>query len=153
MFVLDAEVKEIVESGVAIIVAASDSSGRPQVRYGWAARVHAGGSAIDVFLDAPRSGPLLDNLAQTGRIAMTVGDPISYRSLQFKGSFTGSGAATQEDREWVQRGHEAFLISTALVGDPPEAIRNLWMDDVIRITFSVESAFDQTPGPEAGRQL
>jgi hypothetical protein len=41
----------------------------------------------------------------------------------------------------------------ALIGDPPEIIRSLWLDDIVRLTFDVDAAYDQTPGPEAGKPL
>ena len=48
---------------------------------------------------------------------------------------------------------EAFVVSTSLIGDPPEAIRGMWMDGIVRLAFRVERAFDQTPGPGAGKPL
>jgi hypothetical protein len=32
-------------------------------------------------------------------------------------------------------------------------VRNLWLDEVVRVTFAPEAAFNQTPGPEAGKRL
>jgi hypothetical protein len=153
MYTISPELKELIESGVAIVVATGDSAGRPQMRYGWAARVRDDARSVDVYLDTQRSEQILANLDANGRIAMTVGDPVSYRSVQLKGRFLDRGEPTPDDMEWVQRGHEAFLISTSLVGDPPETIRNLWTEEVLRVTFAVEAAFDQTPGPEAGKPL
>jgi hypothetical protein len=46
-----------------------------------------------------------------------------------------------------------FLITTTLVGDSPTAMRNRWLDDIIRVTFRAECAFDQTPGRHAGIPL
>jgi hypothetical protein len=153
MYTIDRSLKEFIESGVAVIVATGSTGGRPEVRYGWAARVHDDGSTVDVFLDTPRAAATLQNLRDNGRIAMTVAHPVNYRSAQFKGTFREANEPTAEDLAWVERGREAFLVSTSLVGDPPGAIRNLWMDDVVRVTFVVEQAFDQTPGPEAGKPL
>jgi hypothetical protein len=153
MYTIHKDLREFIESGVAVIVATGNADGRPHVRYGWAPRFHDDGSTVDVFLDAPRAAITLRNLRANGRIAMTVAHPVTYRSAQFKGSFRGDGEPTNDDLAWVERGREAFLVSTSLVGDPPGSIRNLWMDEVVRVTFVVEQAFDQTPGPEAGRPL
>jgi hypothetical protein len=153
MYQIDDNLKEFVHSGVAAIVATGDSRRRPHVKMGWSPRVHDDGQTVDVFLDAARASQTLANLRENGRIAMTVVHPVSVRSVQFKGTFRGEGSPSGDDDQWVQRGREEFSVSTALVGDPPEVIRNLWLPDVVRISFVVEQAFDQTPGPEAGKPL
>jgi hypothetical protein len=32
-------------------------------------------------------------------------------------------------------------------------IRAIWLEEVIRLSFTAEQAFDQTPGPNAGQPL
>jgi hypothetical protein len=150
---IDDALKEFLESGVAVLVGTGDHQGRPGVGQGWGPRVHDDGNTVDVFVDTARAQSILANLEENPRIAMTVAHPVSVRSVQLKGAFRGSGEATDIDRSWVQRHREAFVTSTSLVGDPPEVIRNLWLDEVVRLTFSVEAAFDQTPGPGAGKPL
>lgn len=153
MFHIDEPLKDFLESGLAIIVGTASDDGYPHVMYGWGLRVHDDGQTLDVFVDTPRAANAMSDLAENGRIAVTVGEPVSYRSLQFKGTFSGSGEASGDDRAWVTEKREAFLVRASLIGDPPRAIRNLWLDDFHRISFRVERAFDQTPGPEAGRPL
>ena len=152
-FRIDADLKELIESGVAVLVATGDGERRPHVTYGWGRRVREDGVTIDVFLDSARAGQTLSNARANGKIAMTVADPVSVRSAQFKGAFGDTGEASDDDEAWVQRHREAFVVSTSLIGDPPESIRRMWMDEVLRISFRVEQAFDQTPGPNAGRPL
>jgi hypothetical protein len=145
--------KEFVHSGVAVLVSTGDAERRPQIMYGWGPRVRDDGRTVDVFIERERAGCILANAEATGRIAMTVAMPVDHRSYQFKGAFIGTGDATDADREWVQNHRDAFVVTTSLVGDPPEAIRGLWMEDVVRISFTVERAFNQTPGPLAGQPL
>lgn len=147
------QVKEFVESGVGALVGTGDARGRPHVVYGWAPRVAADGTTVDVFLDAARADPTLANLRENGRFAMTMADPVTYRALQLKGTFRESGPPDEADRAWVQRQRAAFLTVTSLIGDPPAVVRNLWMDEVVRVAFAVERAFNQTPGPDAGKPL
>lgn len=152
-FRIDADLKELIESGVAVLVSTGDQDRRPHVAYGWGPRVREDGVTIDVFLDTARAGQTLSNARANGKIAMTVADPVSYRSAQFKGTFGETGEPNDDDEAWVQRHREAFVVTTSLVGDPPTAIRGMWMDEVVRVSFRVERAFDQTPGPNAGRPL
>lgn len=153
MYFINDELKEFIESGVAVAIGTADQSGRPGLTSGWGPRVGADGTTLTVFLETERAAATLANLQETGQIAMVISSPVSYRSLQFKGRWLGKHEATSEDEAWVQRHREAFLTETALVGDPLDVIQNLWMQDVLRIDFSVERAFDQTPGPAAGAQL
>jgi hypothetical protein len=152
-FRIDADLKAFIESGVAVLVATGNEQRRPHVTYGWGPRVRDDGRTIDVFLDTARAGQTLSNAQATRRMAMTVADPVSVRSAQFKGTYVDTGVPADEDSAWVQRHREAFVVSTSLIGDPPDAIRGLWMDDIVRVSFIVEKAFDQTPGPGAGKPL
>ena len=153
MYKIDAELKEFIESGVACLVGTGNAEGRPHVVYGWGPRVRAGGAEVDVFIDAPRSATALSDLRENPRIALTLAHPVSYRSVQLKGSFRSTQEPDDEDLARVQAHRDAFLVTTTLVGDPPNTITNLWMEEVVRVSFAVERAFDQTPGPEAGKPL
>jgi hypothetical protein len=153
LYRVDHELKEFIESGVACLVGTGSAGGRPHLTYGWGPRVAEDGSTVDVFVETARSRSTLSDLAENPRIAMTVAHPVSYRSVQLKGSAVSSGQASDEDLAWVERHRESFLVSTTLVGDPPATIANLWLDDVLRITFAADAAFDQTPGPQAGKPL
>jgi hypothetical protein len=153
MFQIDEQLREFVESGVAVIVGTGDAARRPHVIYGWGPRVHPGGTTIDFFIDRIRSDQALSDVGENPRVALTVTDPVSARSVQFKGAFRESGAPDETDEVWVARHREAFLVTTALIGDPPDIISALWTDEVVRMTFDVERAFDQTPGPVAGSPL
>lgn len=152
-FTIDADLKEFVESGVAVLVGTGDAQRRPHVTYGWGPRVRDDGSTIDVFLDEARAAQTLANARANGRVAMTIADPVSVRSVQFKGAFIEAGEPGEQDIAWVQSHREAFVVQTSLVGDPPAIIRGLWMDEVVRLSFHAEVAFDQTPGPNAGKPL
>lgn len=150
---IDDGLKELLESGVGVLVATGDAHGRPHIAYGWGPRIADDRATVDVFLDTARSAQALADLRSTGQIAMTVAHPVSYRSAQIKGDYRDDGDADDDDRAWVARHRDEFLTATSLVGDPPDAIRNLWMEDVVRVSFTVQRAFDQTPGPEAGKPL
>jgi hypothetical protein len=110
--------------------------------------------SLQVFLECARAIPTVQNLEQTGVIAVTVADPITYRSVQFKGRPTAAGPATAEDQAWVQRHREAFASAVALIGDSPGVRRNAWMEgELLRFDVEIDAAFDQTPGPHAGQPL
>lgn len=153
VYVIDDALKEFVESGVAITVGTAAADGRPAVLLGWGGRVHEDRSTLDIFVDTARAATPLSNIHATGVIAVTFGDPVSYRSIQLKGPVNATGPASAEDTAWVKRHQEAFISAASLVGDPPASITNLFMDSHTRITFTAFHAFDQTPGPDAGQPL
>jgi pyridoxine/pyridoxamine 5'-phosphate oxidase len=153
MYEIDETLKDFIESGVATLIGTGDPSGRPHVAYGWAPRVTDNGRQIEVFIDTARADKTLANVRANGRIAVTFAHPVSYRSVQLKGEFQDVSEPSDADKIYVQRRREDFLTSTSLVGDPPESIRNLWLEDVVRVNLTVNQAFDQTPGPNAGKPL
>jgi hypothetical protein len=153
MYAIDEKLQELIESGVATLVGTGDSHGRPQIAYGWAPRVVDPSGVLEVFVERARAEKTLANLKSNGHIAVTIADPISVRSVQFKGKFLSLSEPSEADRAYVQERREGFVTSTSLIGDPPAIIRALWLDDIQLISFSVDAAFDQTPGPNAGRPL
>lgn len=151
-FIIDDGLRELVESPVSVSVG-TVAGDRPELISGSGPRVGTDRTSISVFLDRARSGPTVENLQENGQIAVTIAAPVSYRSVQFKGRLRGIHEVDERDRAWVQARREMFVTAIALVGDPVQGARNLWMDDLIRIEFEVDDAFDQTPGPNAGRRL
>jgi hypothetical protein len=153
MYRIDDSLKEFIESDVATLVGTGDDEGRPQIAYGWAPRVVNPDGVVEVFLDTARAEGTISNLRANGRIAVTMAHPVSYRSVQIKGKFRDVSDPEEADIPYVQERREGFVTSTSLIGDPPNTIRNMWLDEVIKVAFTVDAAFDQTPGPNAGQPL
>lgn len=153
MFVVDQELTQFIESGIGVLVGTVDATGHPRLAYAWGPRVHPGGARVSVYVDRERSEALLRGREVNPQIATTFTDPISLRSVQLKGRILEVAEPNDAERTWVNRHREAFATTTALIGDHPHAIRNLWMDETVRVDLSVERAYDQTPGPNAGAAL
>jgi hypothetical protein len=154
VFRIDDELKEFIHRGVAVVLGTASAEGRPHVTYVWGPRVVDSRTSFQVFLERPRAEQALANLESTKVAAVTFAEPVSFVSFQLKGRYRGMAPATPEEEEWVQRHRQAFSSQTALVGDSPGARRNAWMDaPLLRLDIDVETAFDQTPGPNAGQPL
>ena len=153
LYRVDDELKDFLESGVAAVVGTASADGRPHVARAWGMRVCEGREAMSIFLETARAAATLADLEATGLIAVTVASPVTYRSVQLKGRWSGKAEADSEDLAWVQRHRDAFATEAALVGDPPNVVRSRWMQDLFRVDFAIERAFDQTPGPLAGQPL
>ncbi|HSE45610.1 MAG TPA: pyridoxamine 5'-phosphate oxidase family protein [Gemmatimonadales bacterium] len=154
MFSFDNDLKALVESPVAVVVGTTNAEKRPHAIYAWGPRVLEDMRSMQVFIEVPRASEVLQNLEATGVIAVTIADPITYRSLQFKGRFRSAAPAEEADLACVQRHREGFASVLSVIGDPRQVIENAWMQcGLIRIEFEIDRAYDQTPGPEAGRPL
>lgn len=150
---IDSSVRALFDSGCATLVGSASPDGKPHLVYGWGPRLSEDGRSLTVFVDRLRSEQTVSNCTGGRPMGVTVADVVSYRSVQVKGRCTAIGEADAVDREWVERHRAAFLTATALVGDPPGVVRRMWMQEVVRFDMTVEAAFNQTPGPEAGQPL
>ncbi len=153
MYRLVDELKAFLESGVGLYVGTGDSARGPQVTRGWGFRVLDDRYSAEVFVDATGGANVSGALRGGGRIAVVAAQPTSYRSIQVKGRCLEVGPPAPGDAAWVQHHRDQYATATALIGQPPAVTRNQWTREVVRIRFTIEEAFDQTPGPRAGRRL
>jgi hypothetical protein len=147
------ELKEFAESSVAVTVGVNHPAHGPRLAGGWGFRLHPESERVEVFVDVRSSGEVVEALRTDGRIAVVLADPVSYRSVQFKGRVIEIGEPSPLDRAWVARTRELYTAGLALIGEAPAVSRNRWTEDVIRVAFAVTDVFDQTPGANAGRRL
>lgn len=152
MFVIDSEMKAFLQGGVASQLGTASAEGRPNAVNAWGPRVNEDGS-LTIFIDTVRAAGPLSNLATNPRAAVIFADPITYRSIQLKGRWRGASRPTPEEERWVARHRDSLSAALAVIGDDPESKRNTAWDDLTRIDLDVDHAFDQTPGPQAGRPL
>lgn len=136
-----------------VVVAAATNDGRPFATLGWGPRVNDAGDRLTVFVEERRATDVLRSIRENGRIAVTYGDPISYRSVQVKGRDCAVVPMAYGDEEAITQHRNTVASNFALTGDPLTGLRNMWMNDFIRLEFTIAEAYDQTPGPNAGRPL
>jgi general stress protein 26 len=154
LFQIDDALKEFMEAGVAGMVGTVNAAGRPQTNYAWGTRIHPDGHTVDFFVPSDLADGVVANLRKSPKLALTVVDPVSYRSVQLKGTFVRVANETEEDKAWVARHKQAFEVTTMLVGDPPDVITGFIPTGAMtRFSFEALMGFDQTPGPDAGRPL
>jgi hypothetical protein len=153
---LDAAHAAFVVGGVTISVASSDAAGRPSVGRALGCRVAPDRSRLTLFVARRPNGPLLADLARSGRIAACFSEPSTHRTIQLKGSDASLGPVDARDltlmrvqidakvAELVPLGHEEALVRSVFHGEA---------DDVVAVSFTPNAAFVQTPGPRAGAPL
>lgn len=139
--------------GSSALVGAAGDDGKPYCTIGWGPRLDEARERLTIFVEERRSADVLDSVRQNGMIAVTFGDPITYRSLQLKGRDCAVHPLSEADSEGIARHRDSVAANFALTGDPLTGLRNLWMDDLVRLEFTIAEAYDQTPGPNAGNAL
>jgi hypothetical protein len=89
-----------------------------------------------------------------GPIALTVTDPLTLRSVQFKGQAGAVEPATAEDRAAVARFCDSFFSALIEIdGYERSFLERVVPDDFMACTVVIDELYDQTPGPGAGAAI
>lgn len=153
---LSADVLAMMVRGVSVNVASRDAALRPSLMRAVGSDVAPDGSRITVYLARSQSGQLLQDIASTGRLAVVFSQPSTHRSVQLKASAATLRPAVEADVPVLARYLASMESEVARVGFPPPLTRAMLayrLDDLVAVTFTPDEAFDQTPGPRAGKPL
>jgi hypothetical protein len=117
--------------------------------------VASDGRALRLLGIAPPGSQTRENLQGNGAIAVGFGLPTLARAVQLKGVVDAVREPVPADRERAERHLELFCAEAAQLGIPERLTRRMYPQesDFVAVTFPVEEAFDQTPGPTAGQRL
>jgi hypothetical protein len=152
---LSDEIVSFIESGVSIIVGVVGAEGRAQTGRALAARVVAGVMIRLVY--AVEGNSAVTAAAQVGgAIAVTFSAPLSHRTIQVKGSSCAAVALDPEDQASTEQQTAAFSAILSAIGYPPyfvSAFSDYRSSELRALCFCAEAAFEQTPGPGAGRAI
>lgn len=146
----------ITTSGVSISVGSANAGLLPSLTRGIGCRLAPDRSRISVFVVAEQSRGLLDDVRESGRIAVVFSQPSSHRTLQLKGRDARVEALVAGDRALIARYGQAFTAELGAIGFGPlftHALIDSGGGEVVAIGFTPCAAFDQTPGPRAGEPL
>jgi hypothetical protein len=155
MTMLSSELREWLVPGLAGTLAAVDAEQQPQIARVWMARA-AEGDVIEIYVLRSASLALVEAVARRGRAALNLIHVATYRSRLFKGRCEISSASV--DEAVLERSLNALNHVFHEVGMPPDAALRLLGHcstprDMVVLSLSVESVFDQSPKPGAGGQL
>ena len=153
---LSVDVADFIQSGLSITVAARGERLVPSIARAVACRVDAARRQVTVLLFSDAAGPLLRDIASNGRVAVCFSQPSTDRTLQLKGLDAITVPASAQDLAVARQSLDRFCVELAQLGwnaELPEALCWRAPANLLGIRFTPESAFDQTPGPGAGRAL
>ena len=151
---LDREVIEFLHGGVMAGVATRDDEMTPAFARGWGPEVSADGRSLKLCVPAPVGSRMRANLEGNGAVAVGFSPPTIARAVQVKGIAAGLAEPTADDLERAERQFGLFLAECERIGAPAHLPRRMFVRaGFVLLTFEIDEAFDQTPGPTAGRRL
>ena len=150
---LDADRIAMVAKGVSAIVASCSVALQPSIMRAVGSHLSADGRCVTVYLRRSQSRQLLQDIADTGRIAVVFSEPSTHHTLQLKAGQAQQRPATTDDLPVLQAYLRSMEHEVGLVGWGPHYVGAMLaapLDDVVAVSFTPDAAFDQTPGPRAG---
>jgi hypothetical protein len=149
--VLTEELVEYMESGVSLLVGTRDATLRPASARGFGVEISAPNRTATVFIAAAGSPITLANLRDNGQLALTFSRPIDHRSLQVKGHVLSISETDERQHQLQARYVSRFAEGLIFTGLRQNLLRRIRYFPSYAVHFRIESMFDQTPGPGAGR--
>ena len=150
---LTSELVEFMQGGVSLLVGTRSADLRPVGRRAFGARIDVADSAATVFVPACGAERLLANLKGNGQVAATFARPMDSRALQIKGHCLTVHETTAAERVVQDRYFAAFSAALVMLGQEPKLMRRVRYFPSYAVTFRIDSMFEQTPGPGAGRDV
>lgn len=147
---------EFLQGGLSISLASADSFGLATLCRALGCRFEHEGRVLNVMVNGEQAAEALRHIQASGRVAVSFSHPGNNRTVQFKGTDAQVLAPTAEDFAICRRHTRDFAAELAGYGWTFEFVDTLLHLDesqVQRVRFSAESAFQQTPGPQAGARI
>jgi hypothetical protein len=151
--VISDDVFAFLTGGKSLVIGTCDKDLVPECARAVALAVAPDRKHVSVFLPEVVCGRTLDNLRESGRIAIGVSHPPDHRSLQLKGTLSKIEPASSEDLAFVRSYLHELSLLLDMVGLPANIVERLNYEPCLRAEVAVETIFLQTPGPDAGRLL
>ncbi len=151
--VTNGTVTEILAGRYTLVAALVGEDLMPFAMRGWGLTALPGKPArVRLVLSAEDLAPWT---SAAGRpLALTVGDPSTFRSVQLKGRAGPAEAMTDDDWTMVDRFSESFFsVLEEVEGTERVLLERLVPTDFIACTVVIDELFNQTPGPNAGASL
>jgi len=111
---------------------------------------------LTVLVSRTQAAQLLQDVGESGRLAVVFSQPSTHRTLQIKGENAWVGPVSPQQLDAVRRHRDAFVSEVVPLGFPDPLVRLLLTcddDDIVAISIVPVAVFDQSPGPRAGSML
>jgi len=150
---LDRQLAEFVESGLAIHIASRNGQLEPNAARVVALKVDDDLQHVVAFVPTVSAAPVLSDFSSNGQVAVVCTRPPDDKGCQLKGVFADARDARPDEQPSVLDQWERFRDRLEQLG-LPRAPTDGWVTwPCVAIRFRVSAVFDQTPGPGAGAPL
>jgi len=149
--VIGTEEASLLESGGSAVVGTVGADLLPDSTRAWGVQVK--GDRLR-FLMPAASTRSVANLRAGGPVALTVTEVLQLRSVQVKGRAVLVEEPTGDDLDRSDRYRRAFFQAVHDAdGTDVALLQRMYPERLVVVECTIDAAFDQTPGPGAGRQL
>lgn len=140
---------------VSVIVGSRDALHRPHLMRAVGCRLSADRRRVTVLMPQGSGQAVLDDLRDNGRIAVVFSEPSSNRTLQLKGGDATVAPCEPGDALLADTYLQGFVDEIGQLGFAAEVAHTMLRhgDALMAVHFTVDAAFEQTPGPGAGEPL
>jgi hypothetical protein len=153
---LTAEIADFIQSGVSITVGSRDDRLVPSIAKGVGCRVADGLDQVSVYVFERTAQAVVRDILRSGLAAVVFTQPSSHRTVQLKARAATVAASAPADVALVRRWLAAFAGDLRPFGWDQDFVDAVFWDDdsaLLQVRFAPDTAFQQTPGPDAGRAL
>jgi hypothetical protein len=153
---LDDDHAGFIQGSVSIVAASRDARNVPSIGRISGCRVAPDRRRVTVYLAAGQAPRLLSDIRDCRRLAVVFSRPSTHRSFQLKADDAVARPLAADEHAVVARYVAAFGIEISALGHLDAHARALLSapdDDMVAIDFTPSAAFEQTPGPNAGKRI
>jgi hypothetical protein len=126
---------------------------RPAIASVTAVRANAEADTMSFVLPDNEGARIKADLDDNGHVALTIVEPVSHETYQYKGKYLSRRPGDDHDQALVDI-QLAKIVARLIEGHyPGERYRHFVFWPGTLVTFRVEDIFIQTPGPAAGRRI
>jgi hypothetical protein len=153
---LDDEHVAFVQSAVSIVASSCDARLIQSIGRIAGCRVADDRRRVTIFVASSQAPQLLADVGAGGRIAVVFSLPSTNRSYQLKAGDANARALAAGELDVIRGYVAAFGAEIASLGHEAEHAQLLLSSgdtDMLAVDFTPNAAFEQTPGPHAGKPI
>ncbi len=148
--------KEFMRGPVTLTLGARDRNKLAVATFCYGCRLSSRSGAVTVFVSRSRGPEVLENLRTFPAVTLVVCRPSTLKALQLKGTDARIHPLAPGDAKRAVAYLETLVEELGRLHDPEDwsrAALGFETDDLVAVTFTPTSVFDQTPGPGAGERV
>jgi hypothetical protein len=141
---------------VSVNVSSRDPGNVPSLARTIGCRISPDRRRVTVFVSPSRGSTVLEDLRRSGAIAVVFSRPKTHQTIQLKAADAVIEPLAPGDAELIAGARQAFVDELLELGYTERFAQAVTADsgaDAVAVSFTPTAAFEQTPGPGAGRQL